>query len=104
MQIKLIQSIRAKGQQYRPPSVVDTKAIGISDADVDVLVRSGVAVIVAKAEAADVTLTNEGKTEAVAETTEAAEQTTEAAEPATEAADEAEPEPAKPAAKPAKKR
>jgi hypothetical protein len=80
MQIKLIQSIRANGKQHRPPSVVDTKAIGISDAEAEVLVRSGVAVIVA---------------EAVAETTEAAEQTTEAQA-------EAEPEPAP--AKPAKKR
>ena len=46
MQIKLIQAIRANGTQHRPPTVVDTKDIGISDAEAEVLVRSGVATVV----------------------------------------------------------
>lgn len=82
MQIKLIQSIRANGQQHRPPSVVDTKAIGISDAEAEVLVRSGVALIVAEVEAP-------ADTDDERQALEAAEQ------------DEAE---AKPAAKPAAKK
>lgn len=45
MQIKLVQSIRANGKQYRPPSVVDTKEIGITDGDAEVLVNSGVATV-----------------------------------------------------------
>ncbi len=45
MQIKLIQSIRANGKQYRPPSVVDTKEISITDGEAEVLVNSGVATV-----------------------------------------------------------
>lgn len=45
MQIKLVQSIRANGKQYRPPSVVDTKEIGITDGDAEVLVMTGVATV-----------------------------------------------------------
>jgi hypothetical protein len=97
MQIKLIQSIRANGKQHRPPSVVDTKAIGISDAEVDVLVRSGVAVIVADAKAA--------KTDDERQAREAAEAEAAAAQAEATAKAEAEPDPEPaPTAKPAKKR
>ena len=46
MKIKLNQAIRANGKQHRPPVIVDTAEIGITDADADVLVKQGVAVIV----------------------------------------------------------
>jgi len=94
MQIKLIQSIRANGQQHRPPAVVDTKAIGISDAEVDVLVRSGVAMIVAEAAEAPEAEAPAAEPEVIVPETVA--EATEAAEP------EPTPEPAP--AKPAKKR
>jgi hypothetical protein len=45
MKIKLKESIRANGIQYRPPVVVDSEEIGITQADVDVLVRRGTAEI-----------------------------------------------------------
>jgi hypothetical protein len=44
MKLKLKESIRAGGVQYRPPAVVDTDALGISEGDAEVLVRRGTAV------------------------------------------------------------
>lgn len=45
MKLKLIYAIRANGKQYRPPVVVDTAEIGITEADAEVLVRGGTAVV-----------------------------------------------------------
>lgn len=45
MFLKLKQSIRAKGEQHRPPAVIDTEKLGISNEEANVLVRSGVAEI-----------------------------------------------------------
>jgi hypothetical protein len=101
MKLKLLQAIRANGTQHRPPSVVDSKEIGITDADADVLVRSGVAVIVAEAKQAPAPV--EVKvTEPVAEVKAEPEVINLGDEPAAEAQAEAAepaPDPAKPAAK-----
>lgn len=101
MKLKLLQAIRANGTQHRPPSVVDSKEIGITDADADVLVRSGVAVIVAEAKQAPAPV--EVKvTKPVAEVQDAPEVINLGDEPAAEAQAEAAepaPAPAKPAAK-----
>lgn len=43
MFLKLKQSIRAGGKQYRPPQVVDTAELKISDDEAKLLVRGGVA-------------------------------------------------------------
>lgn len=45
MKLKLTgSSIRCNGKQHRPPAVIDTEVLGISDAEAAVLVRRGVAV------------------------------------------------------------
>lgn len=43
MKLKLEESIRANGVQHLPPAVVDTKEIGVSDIEAQVLVRRGTA-------------------------------------------------------------
>lgn len=47
MKLKLNESIICGGQQYLPPTIVDTDEIGITQADADVLIRRGTAVSVA---------------------------------------------------------
>lgn len=44
MFLKLKEAIRAGGKQYRAPSVVDTKELGISDEQAKVLILRGSAV------------------------------------------------------------
>ena len=46
MNLKLKESILCGGTQYLPPVIVDTKALGISDAEADVLIRRGTAELV----------------------------------------------------------
>lgn len=103
MKLLLKETIRAGGVRHLPKSIVDTKAIGITDADADVLVRRGTATVVVD-EAVKVAEVAEVKQP---------EAEPEVVEPATVAVDgepvaEAQPEPvaepvAAPAAKPAAK-
>lgn len=46
MQLKLKQSITARGEQYRPPSVIDTVKLRMSDREAQVLISRGVAELV----------------------------------------------------------
>jgi hypothetical protein len=43
MKLKLKESIRVNGQQIRPPAVIDTIALGITDISAQVLVTRGTA-------------------------------------------------------------
>lgn len=54
MNLKLKESIRCNGVQHRPPAVIDTEALGISDVEAAVLVRRGVAVVHEEAAPAEV--------------------------------------------------
>lgn len=45
MKLRLKESIYAGGDQYLPPAVIDTKEVGISDDEANVLVRRGTAVV-----------------------------------------------------------
>ena len=85
MKIKLNESIICGGKQYLPPNIVDIAVIGITEADADVLIRRGTAVLVVEQAPAE--------TEEQRQAREAAE--AEAAEP------EAAAVPAAPVAKPA---
>jgi hypothetical protein len=110
MKLLLKETIRAGGVRHLPKSIVDTKVIGITDADADVLVRRGTATVVhgEAAEVAEVKQPEVTEPEAAAEV-QAAEVMHEVTEPEPVVVDgepvaEAKPEPvAKPAAKTAAK-